>query len=418
MSRQSLDYKLFSFIKHGIWELFIGHNNVANEYLVGVEEVLKQKSPIPSYLISTIGKDEKKYILYKSSSFCDLRSINRTVNKILLKMSSFAPRVLNSIKHSPGKFQHEKIPVENEAFEIKSLKNFKFLWLLVFHISRYIYDKIINLLFIYQWRLVYYDKNDFFVKDLKKYKNIIPPKDRFFADPFPIFYHNNLYIFFEEKRFADDNGFISVIKIDENGKNSKPKKIIEESFHLSYPFIFLHDNEYYMIPETASNKKISLYKCENFPNKWSLFKHLMHEVIAVDTTIVFHNNYFWMFTNIADDPGSSTWDELFLFYSKDLFSENWNYHPMNPIVTDVSKARPAGNIFFSNGLMIRPSQNNSIRYGGLIEYNEIITLNETQYEEVNLKSADIGFDRSVLGIHTINCTSTFTVSDTLVRMKK
>ena len=125
-----------------------------------------------------------------------------------------------------------------------------------------------------------------------------------------------------------------------------------------------------------------------------------------------------MFTNIAEGQGSSTWDELFLFFSKNLFSNSWKSHPMNPIVSDVSKARPAGNIFYSKKDIIRPSQNNSKRYGGKIEFNKIIKLNEYEYEEINIRSSNISFNSSILGTHTINTIQDFTVSDTVNKIKK
>ena len=38
--------------------------------------------------------------------------------------------------------------------------------------------------------------------------------------------------------------------------------------------------------------------------------------------------------------------------------------------------------------------------------------------EINIKSSDISFDKSILGTHTINSISGFTVSDTINRIKK
>ena len=218
--------------------------------------------------------------------------------------------------------------------------------------------------------------------------------------------------------FNQKNAFLSVLSIDSDCSISIPKKILEEKFHLSYPFIIYHDNEYFMIPETASNNKISLYKCDSFPYKWSFCKHLMHNVKAVDTTVFYYNDYFWMFTNLAESEGCSTWDELFLFFSKDLFSDCWESHPLNPIISDVSRARPAGNIFYSQKDIIRPSQNNSMIYGGSIEFNKIVKLSENEYEEITIKSSDISFDSSILGAHTINSLQGFTVADTLNKIKR
>ena len=42
-------------------------------------------------------------------------------------------------------------------------------------------------------------------------------------------------------------------------------------------------------------------------------------------------------------------NELYLFYSDNLLSQNWKSHPMNPVISDVKRARPAGKILELNG---------------------------------------------------------------------
>ena len=49
-------------------------------------------------------------------------------------------------------------------------------------------------------------------------------------------------------------------------------------------------DELYMIPETAGNRTIELYKCVEFPMHWELSQVLMKDVYAVDPTILKHNN--------------------------------------------------------------------------------------------------------------------------------
>src|SRR5690606_21018624 len=110
-------------------------------------------------------------------------------------------------------------------------------------------------------------------------------------------------------------------------------------------------------PETSENKTIELYKCVDFPYKWELSKVLMNNVSAVDSTILKHNNKYWLFCNIKENEGASSLDELFLFYSDSLQEGEWISHPLNPIVSDVSQSRPAGHIFKENGRLYRPSQN-------------------------------------------------------------
>ena len=52
----------------------------------------------------------------------------------------------------------------------------------------------------------------------------------------------------------------------------------------------------------------------------------MKDIQAVDATILKKDNQYWMFVNIQDHQGVSTVDELFLFSSKELVSEQWEPH--------------------------------------------------------------------------------------------
>ena len=63
--------------------------------------------------------------------------------------------------------------------------------------------------------------------------------------------------------------------------------MLEENFHLSYPFLFHHEKELYMCPETHEAKDIRLYKCVDFPLKWKFAKTLIKNVSAVDTNIFY-----------------------------------------------------------------------------------------------------------------------------------
>ena len=269
-----------------------------------------------------------------------------------------------------------------------------------------------------QWILLYGDHSDPMLKKIKNYKKIVPPSDRFYADPFLIRYKDRKYIFFEELIFKQNKGFISVIEVDKKGVFSNPVKVIEEDFHMSYPFLIRENRKIYMIPETSKNRTISLYECISFPHQWTFKMHLMKNVNASDTTIISHNGKYWMFCNIVENIGASSYDELFLFHSEKLHSSEWIAHPKNPVVSDVTKSRPAGNIFNYNGKLIRPSQNSAKRYGYGIVYNEILILNEKDYSETEISNVTPKSMSGVFGLHTSNSLDDFTISDCIVKIKK
>ncbi len=145
---------------------------------------------------------------------------------------------------------------------------------------------------------------------------------------------------------------------------------------------------------------------------------LMENIQAVDSTIFYYQNKYWLFANIAQNEGSSFWDELFLFYSEHLETKNWIPHPMNPIISDVRKSRPAGNIFIRDGIIIRPSQDCSKRYGYGVKLNEITILNENEYKEIEIDSIKPDWNNQVKGVHTFNHNQNFTIIDAIIQRRR
>jgi hypothetical protein len=241
----------------------------------------------------------------------------------------------------------------------------------------------------------------------------VPPKGVNWADPFILIRQHESHLFFEEYLYKTKIGHISHAMIDGNGYISDPRVVLVRPYHLSYPFIFEHRGEYYMIPETAQNRAIESYRCTRFPDQWEFHKTLMPDVLAVDTTLIEYALRWWMFVNIAA-KGGSTLDELHLFYADDPLSDNWTPHLMNPIISDVRRARPAGRIFRREGGLVRPSQDSSLRYGYAINFNRITKLTINEYEEELIERIEPPND-NILAVHTYNRTDDLCVIDTLLR---
>jgi hypothetical protein len=181
---------------------------------------------------------------------------------------------------------------------------------------------------------------------------------------------------------------------------------------MSYPFIFKIDGAFYMIPETSRNRTIQLFKCTAFPDKWEFERNLMTDLSAVDSTVFYHAGKWWLFTSIDqtdNSVGNST--ELFLFFTDDIFSAEWHGHPLNPVISDIRNARMAGKIFVENGMIIRPSQDCSVRYGRGFSLNQITKLSMEEYEEKEIIQVEPFWDKNIRGTHTFNFDKDFTVID-------
>ena len=242
----------------------------------------------------------------------------------------------------------------------------------------------------------------------------VPPRGVFWADPFLITREGRSHIFFEEYVYQARRGRISFAEVQKDGSLGAPRVALERPYHLSYPFLFEHRGEFYMIPETAQNRAIEVYRCARFPDQWEFHKSIMQNVHAVDATLLEHSGLWWMFVNIAGE-GGSTWDELHLYFADDPLTGQWTPHPRNPVVSDVRSARPAGRLFRRDGLLLRPSQDSSIRYGYALNINHIIKLTKYEYEEKLLERLEPPPDGNFLAVHTFNFSNDLSALDVLLK---
>ncbi len=274
-----------------------------------------------------------------------------------------------------------------------------------------------NILWVEQWFLLV-DTNNLSSHPFDHYLPIMPPKDRFWADPHIIHKDGVDYIFVEEYFFKKKKAAISFIKFDKDGNHNSASPIIEKDYHLSYPFIFECEGTYFIVPESSENKTIEIYKCSQFPSQWQFVMNLMEGVSAVDTTLFFYSNYWWLFTGIPDKSEALPKVRLNLYYSKNLLSDQWTSHPQNPIVSDFTRARPAGNIFTIDGKIYRPSQDSSKAYGSGIHINEITTLSENSYAEECVQTIHPKGDRNIMGAHTYSRSCLLTAMDAYRRVPR
>jgi hypothetical protein len=268
-----------------------------------------------------------------------------------------------------------------------------------------------------QWFLIL-SNNDGTEIRFKDCKKIFPPNDRFWADPHIIKQENAYYLFVEEFIYHQKRGSISVVEIDESGNIIKSIPVLQKPYHLSYPCTFSDKNKIYMIPETAENKTIDLYECTRLPNEWRFVKHLLENVIAVDSTMFYYSDLWWLFTAMPDGSDALPKVKLFLFYAESLFSDEWKSHPKNPVITDQFTSRPAGNIFVNDGKIYRPSQNSKKGYGQGIDINEISTLSKTDYVERKTRSIKPNGEKFITGTHTFAYQEQMTVLDACRRIPK
>src|SRR5204862_6039543 len=85
------------------------------------------------------------------------------------------------------------------------------------------------------------------------------PPGRFLADPFVATREGDTVIFVEDFDFASGKGAISALRLLPAGRYELIPNVIEESFHLSFPYLFEYAGELYMVPESQAALGIRLY---------------------------------------------------------------------------------------------------------------------------------------------------------------
>jgi predicted metal-dependent hydrolase len=233
----------------------------------------------------------------------------------------------------------------------------------------------------------------------------------FNADPFVIEKDNKNFCFVECFNYSEKKAKINVYELSEKGYVFLGTAL-EESFHLSFPYIFEFNNEIYMVPESSKNRDIRLYKCQNFPLDWRLQEVLIDNIDAADSMIFQKDNKWWLMTN--EDPLSLNNHnyQMNLYYSENLLDGEWISHKNNPIIMDSNKARNAG-LVFDGSDVFRVSQAFGFykKYGENFSLNKIEMLDTNNYLETMFSVHRKFFDKRILGSHHLHSNNIFSVFD-------
>ena len=224
-------------------------------------------------------------------------------------------------------------------------------------------------------------------------------RKRYYSDPFLFTHDGRQWLFVEEYDYQTGKGIISYAAIDGN-KIDLPAPALVRPYHLSYPFVFGHRGEIYMVPETGANRCVELYRARTFPFDWVLDEVLLDKVELYDGTLVWYRDNWWMFGAVAHEGGSAE-DELAIFYSPSLKGP-WTSHQLNPVKSDCRSARPAGRIIIYDGRLVRPAQDCETRYGSALVWLEVEELTPERFSEREIARWSGTSVLKAEGIHTFN----------------
>ncbi len=180
------------------------------------------------------------------------------------------------------------------------------------------------------------------------------------ADPFLITKEGKSYLFYETAGPVTGKGKIACLALDD--AHAKPRTVLKEPFHLSYPYVFCRAGQYYMMPESRQNHKVMLYRAKRFPWEWEPCRDLL-EKDAVDSTLFECGGKQYLFTYCdgaleiyecgTDEQGLPVRAALLKRFPKS------------------KRTRPAGSVIREEDRYYRPAQLCENFYGEAVLLNEM-----------------------------------------------
>jgi hypothetical protein len=401
--------EILNLCRFGILSLHHGNNDFNRGGPPGFWEVF-HRIPETGFIIQRLCADLDGGDVFVKGAIPTSISFLLNLVKIQIIANIYFDKLLNLIgKENALPQAYPKKPYSYDLYKLPSLKvQCSYLFkTFSYKISNIVSKKLgYNL----NWAIAYSFNDNWENLEFRKFKKIKNPPNRFYADPF-VFCQNGLNIcFVEDYDYGSAKGKITAIEITTKGY-VELGTAIEESFHMSYPFIFRNGVDLFMCPETHQIGEIRLYKCVDFPLKWEFYKTLIKDISASDTNIFYLNNKWWMLANIDTAEVGDHCSELFLFFSDSFDSENWVPHPLNPIVFSSLRARNAGLVFQDENIYRVFQVQGFDNYGESMGVAKIIEISEHNYKEELIFDIKPFFFKNLRGTHTFSAHSSLFAVD-------
>lgn len=220
----------------------------------------------------------------------------------------------------------------------------------------------------------------------------------FVADPFLLRTDEAWHMYFEvlptKRQDRLQKGVISLATSTDAGLTWRYDGVVlKEPFHLSYPYVFEHDGERFLVPEAHERGAVPLYKATAFPYGWEHVADLLTGNFT-DASLFHHEGSWWMFVESVPigtrREGPSADSSLRLFFADELLGP-WTEHPRSPISTgDLKLGHPAGRpVIDDQGRLLRFAQDCTVHYGAAVYALHVGTLNRREYAETLLREEPI-----------------------------
>lgn len=238
---------------------------------------------------------------------------------------------------------------------------------------------------------------------------------RYLADPFGLIRGDALHVFVEAydyriKRATIERHELGLADLRWRGQTT----VLDKPFHLSYPQVFEHDGETWMVPETYQAGEIALYRAtDESLDHWERECALIGGVPGADASVVEHGGCWWMFYTLVG-AGARDQRELHVAHAPALAGP-WAPLATNPVRVNREGARPAGRPFVGrDGVLVLPVQDSSTGYGGATRLLRFPVLTP---ERVDIQAGSERLTGELVsathtaGLHTLNGCGAHTLID-------
>lgn len=217
--------------------------------------------------------------------------------------------------------------------------------------------------------------------------DVTDAKANFVADPFLFVTEDDeWHMFFEAA--TSTGGVISHATSPDRGVTWEYDQIVlQRPYHLSFPYVFKWEGEYYMTTEEGrNNAKPRLYRAEEFPKKWThetdLYDPSEYDHDITDQLLFRWDDRWWNFAGIGNDG-------LRAYYSDSLTGE-YQPHENNPIIEGRKKAaRPGGRPIVRDDHILMFYQDSVDYYGAKVRAYRIDELSPNSYEDSEVSESPI-----------------------------
>jgi len=237
---------------------------------------------------------------------------------------------------------------------------------------------------------------------------------RYLADPFGLIRGDALHVFVEAYDYRSKRANIERHELALDGLVWRSKRVVLDlPVHLSYPYVFEHGGETWMLPETHQANELALYRGDASLNRWERFAPLLRDLPVADASLIEFDGRWWLFYTLVGKGGRDQ-RELHVAHAQSLFGP-WQVCGGNPVVNDLAGARPAGRPFVDqHGVVCLPVQDCSGGYGSATRMLRMVELSpdHVRTEALDMRlTGDLVSPQYQAGLHTLSACGDFTLID-------